>query len=54
MKIKTKEEFEKYYAKNSKLTAQQLTEMGLIAMPCNCNEPNCKGWQMQSKLTLGI
>ena len=43
----TKEEFEKAYAFRSDMTPDQVAELGLVAMPCDCDEDDCKGWAMQ-------
>ena len=42
----TKEEFEAYYAANSKVSIERLQELGLVAAPCDCGEEGCRGWQM--------
>ncbi len=39
----TKEEFEKAYAFRSDMTPDQVAELGLVAMPSDCQE----GWAMQ-------
>ena len=44
----TKEEFEKAYAFRSDMTPDQVAELGLAAMPCDCGEDDCKGWAMQN------
>ena len=43
--------FEEEYAKGSALTIAKIHEMGLHAYPCNCGQPECKGWAMLSKET---
>ena len=45
----TQDEFEAWYAQNSNITVATLHEMGLSAAPCDCGEPECKGWQMTHK-----
>lgn len=45
----TKEEFVKGYAKRSRVTVKWLAEKGLIAIPCNCEYEECKGWRMINK-----
>ncbi len=42
----TKKEFEKYYAKNSKMTVEEIRKLGRVAIPCNCDDEKCQGWQM--------
>lgn len=42
-------EFIKMYCKNSKVSEEELFDLGLIAVPCNCNEDECRGWAMISK-----
>lgn len=42
----TKDEFEKGYAKRSNVTVDWLHEQGQGAVPCNCGEKGCLGWQM--------
>ena len=39
-------EFIKQYCENSNMTERQLFDMGLFAIPCDCEEDNCKGWAM--------
>ncbi len=47
----TKEDFIKQYAENSSVTVEWLKERGLIAVECNCNYKNCKGWIVVDKDT---
>jgi hypothetical protein len=42
----TKTKFEQGYAERSDVTVEWLHEQGLEAVPCDCEEPDCKGWQM--------
>ena len=42
----TKEEFEAGYAAKSGLTIDELHQAELIAEPCDCGDPICKGWCM--------
>ncbi len=42
----TKEEFEWGFAERSKLTVEQLYELGLHAYPCDCDYEKCEGWQI--------
>ena len=44
----TKDEFEKSYAEKSGMTVERLHKLGLVAIPCDCGEDSCKGWQMTS------
>jgi hypothetical protein len=46
----TREEFMEMYAKNSKVTVEWLRAYGLDAFPCDCEEKDCRGWQMQNVL----
>lgn len=39
-------EFEDWYAENSGVPVWELHFLGLYAAPCDCGEPECKGWQM--------
>lgn len=43
---KTKDEFERDYARKSGLTLQELREYGGRAIPCDCPEDDCPGWEM--------
>lgn len=42
----TKEEFEQGYAERSGVTVEWLHLYGQYAIPCDCEEENCRGWQM--------
>lgn len=44
----TRDEFEQSYAERSGLTIDELHGMDLYAVPCNCGEDGCKGWQMRN------
>ena len=41
--------FIRSYAGNSDVTPERLAELGQVAIPCDCDEPTCLGWQMVSK-----
>ena len=41
-----KEEFENRYAERSGVTVDWLREHDQIALPCDCGESSCEGWQM--------
>lgn len=45
----TREQFEQGYAERSKLTVEQLRELGCEAVPCDCSDPTCCGWRMKSQ-----
>ena len=40
----TREEFERYYAKNSNISLEQLKALGFRAVECGCGEEGCLGW----------
>jgi len=42
----TKEEFEKGYAERSNVTIEWLRERHREAVPCDCGDELCQGWQM--------
>lgn len=42
----TREKFVDEYAFRSLLTVEKLTEMGLVAVRCGCQEHGCRGWKM--------
>jgi len=46
----TREEFVKSYAKQSRLTIEQLDAMSLVAIRCDCDCESCQGWQMSSTM----
>lgn len=41
----TKEQFTKNYARRCKMTLEELKKIR-IAVPCNCDYEECRGWQM--------
>lgn len=47
----TKEEFEQQYAERSHVTVERLHELGRYAVPCDCGDESCQGWQMLHKKT---
>jgi len=42
----TRDEFERRYAERSGITVAELYALGRYALPCDCGEPGCEGWQM--------
>lgn len=34
------------FCTNSKITEKQLEELGLFAIPCSCEQSDCRGWAM--------
>ena len=42
----TRNEFINYWCANSGITAEDLKLHGLIALPCDCDDSSCRGWQM--------
>lgn len=42
----TLDEFEREYAKRSKVTVQYLHDNGRFGEPCDCWERGCQGWKM--------
>lgn len=42
----TAEEFERGYAERSKVSVEWLREHDMIVAPCDCEEDDCRGWQM--------
>lgn len=44
----TSDEFEQGYADRSGVTVEWLHEKGQRAVPCDCGDAKCKGWQMAS------
>jgi hypothetical protein len=44
MKLISREEFEKQYAARSGITVEELRELGLVVLPCDCGAENCQGW----------
>ena len=45
----TAEEFERWYAVNSKVTVSFLHKNGRYGKSCDCKEDGCTGWQMAHK-----
>jgi hypothetical protein len=43
----TKDKFEKEYALRSSMSTSALKSLGLAAVPCDCKEKGCQGWQME-------
>lgn len=41
-----REEFEQQYAERSGITRDELHNIGRVAIPCDCGEEICEGWQM--------
>lgn len=50
----TKEEFETNYAHRSGMFVEDLRALGLFAIPCDCENEGCKGWQMVSQVQLDV
>jgi len=48
----TRDEFEHSYAQRGEMTVDWLHSMGLYAVPCNCQEDRCRGWQMRNLTNL--
>jgi len=48
-----KEEFEKFYAKNSDVTVEWLRKNNQIAVSCDCRDKLCKGWKMIKDICQG-
>jgi hypothetical protein len=44
----TKEEFIQGYCERSKIT-KEFFDIHLVAMPCDCEEENCKGWKAEGR-----
>ena len=44
--VQTQHEFEQGYAERSGVTIEWLHQQGQHAIPCQCGEAGCKGWQM--------
>lgn len=42
----TKEDFVAGYLERSGMTEAKLRKAGLVAAPCSCEEPSCRGWRM--------
>ena len=45
----TKEEFEANWATGSGFSIQDLRDLNIWAIPCDCNAPGCQGWQMYTQ-----
>lgn len=45
----TETQFEEQYARNSGTTIDKLHELGLFAVPCDCEQEGCEGWAMMTK-----
>ena len=45
----TKEAFIKGYCERSKVDWETLQRLGQIAIPCDCEDELCEGWQMIDK-----
>ena len=45
----TKEDFERQYALRCGFTVELLKELGLEALPCDCDYVQCEGWIMGFK-----
>ena len=43
----TLEQFERGYARRSDVTVEWLHARNQFGVPCDCEEPGCKGWQMK-------
>jgi hypothetical protein len=44
----TKDEFEKKYSESSDVSVEWLRQHGIVAIPCDCGQPGCHGWQMKN------
>ena len=42
----SKEDFERKYAEKSGVTVEYLRVHRQVAIPCDCEDPICSGWQM--------
>lgn len=45
----TQSEFIKSYCEKSNITEERLNSLGIVSVPCNCKEVECKGWAMISR-----
>ena len=45
-RLKTVQEFERWYANNSGVTVEFLHKYGRYGAPCDCGDTICTGWQM--------
>lgn len=49
----TQSEFIKSYCEKSKITEEKANELGLFAVPCDCQQTeDCKGWAMITRENL--
>lgn len=39
-------DFIRQYCKNSSITEKELNQLGLFAIPCDCDDKECQGWAM--------
>lgn len=49
----TKEEFEHGYATRSGVSVARLHQLGRCAVPCDCGDEMCDGWQMLTRDEVG-
>lgn len=42
----TQTQFIKEYCDRSKITEQELNDLGRFAIPCDCEDESCNGWAM--------
>lgn len=45
----TRDEFERAYAERSKVSVDELRELGGEVVPCECGESGCCGWWMKTQ-----
>ncbi len=50
----TREEFQEGSARRSGVTVDWLKDHGQFAIPCNCEEEGCQGWQMKTHTKVDI
>ena len=50
--IVTRKEFEERYARDSKMTIDELHAMGGRAQFCACEYEKCEGWQMMFRVSI--
>jgi hypothetical protein len=46
----TKQEYEEWWLRdkgNTTMTLSELHSYGIEAVPCNCDDNDCKGWRME-------
>ncbi len=46
----TRDEFVDYWTANAGIALEKLKASGHIALPCDCGECSCKGWQMTNAI----